>query len=141
MNGDNLVGLILYKMMKYLQAGGKRNRGRKREHIILNISYSLSKILSLFQGPKVTSIQREPSSFLLETTEDMDISKTMLTSIHSMPHTAPIIMVRHSVRDMTFMLQATQAVTIILTSIVTRTPVRIVTPMGGQETIIFVQMR
>ena len=58
-----------------------------------------------------------------------------------MPHTAPIIMVRHSVRDMTFMLQATQVVTIILTSIVTRTPVRIVTPMCGQETIIFVQMR
>lgn len=97
--------------------------------------------ISRGNGPKVTSIQREPSSFLLETTEDMDISKTMLTSIHSMPHTATIIMVRHSVGDMTFMLQATQVVTIILTSIVTRTPVRIVTPMCGQETIIFVQMR
>ena len=127
--------------MQYLQAGGKRNQGRKRKHVISNISYSLNKILSLFQGPKDTSIQREPSSFLLETTEDMDISKTMLTSIHSMPHTAPIIMVRHSVGDMTLKLQATQAVTIILISIVTRTPVRIVTPMGGREAILFVQVR
>lgn len=127
--------------MQYLQAGGKRNQGRKREHVISNISYSLNKILSLFQGPKDTSIQREPSSFLLETTEDMDISKTMLTSIHRMPHTATIVMVRHSVGDMTFTLQAMQTVTIILISIVTRTPVRIVTPMGGREAILFVQVR
>ena len=127
--------------MQYLQAGGKRNQGRKREHVISNISYSLNKILSLFQGPKDTSIQREPLSFLLETTEDMDISKTMLTSIHRMPHTATIVMARHSVGDMTFTLQAMQTVTIILISIVTRTPVRIVTPMGGREAILFVQVR
>ena len=126
--------------MQYLQAGGKRNQGRKRQHVISNIFYSLNKILFLFQGPKDTYIQREPSSFLLETTEDMDILKTMLT-IHRMPHTATIVMVRHSVGDMTFTLQAMQTVTIILISIVTRTPVRIVTPMGGREAIIFVQVR
>ena len=127
--------------MQYLQAGGKRNQGRKREHVISNISYSLNKILSLFQGPKDTSIQREPSSFLLETTEDMDISKTMLTSNHRKPHTATIMMVRHSVGDMTLKLQAMQTVTIILISIVTRTPVRIVTTMRGREAILFVQVR
>lgn len=58
-----------------------------------------------------------------------------------MPHTATIVMVRHSVGDMTFTLQAMQTVTIILISIVTRTPVRIVTPMGGREAILFVQVR
>lgn len=57
-------------------------------------------------GPKDTSLQRKPSFSLLETTEDMDISKMMLTPIHSMPHTATTVMVRHSVWDMTFTLQA-----------------------------------
>ena len=65
----------------------------------------------------------------------------MLTPIHGMPHTATTVMVRHSVWDMTFTLQAMQAVAIILISVVPRTPFRYLTIMDGEEITIFVQMR
>ena len=65
----------------------------------------------------------------------------MLTPIHLMPHTATIITARPSVGDTIFTLQAMQAVAIVLTSAVTRTPVHIVTIICGQEVLLSAQMR
>lgn len=116
-----------------------------QDHLLASVTTPLTTMAmekrAMRTGLKDTSLQHEPSFSLLETTEDMDISKMMLTPIHSMPHTATTVMVRHSVRDMTFTLQAMQAVAIILISVVPRTPVRCVTIMDGQEIKIFVQMR
>lgn len=88
-----------------------------------------------------TSIQHKPLSTLLKTTTDTDTLKTMLTTTHPMPHTATTITVRPLVEDTIFTLQAMQAVAIILTSTVTRTPVHIVTIICGQAVILSAQMR
>lgn len=92
-------------------------------------------------GPMDTFLQHEPSSILSATTTDMDTLKRMLMSIHIMPHTATTVMVRLSVVDMIFTLQTMQTVTIILISIATRTPVRIVTILCGQEVLVSVLVR
>ena len=88
-----------------------------------------------------TSIQHKPLSTLLKTTTDTDTLKTMLTTTNPMPHTATTITVRPLVEDTIFTLQAMQAVAIILTSTVTRTPVHIVTIICGQAVILSAQMR
>ena len=72
---------------------------------------------------------------------DMDTLKTTLTAIINMPHTANLPMAQPSVGDTIFTFQTMQIVTIILTLIVTRTPVPTATIISGQEAIISAQMK
>lgn len=108
---------------------------------MLKATYLVVTPISRGNGPTDTSIQQELSSFLSKITTDTVTSKTMLTPIHLTPHTATTIMVRHLVGDMIFTLPTMRVVTGTLLSIVTRTLVRTVTIMYGQEIIISAQVR